>query len=65
MWRAASGDSAGFVYTRSGKEELSMEERTPYYRRNLLDDAGRERYDRVIAAICAHEKYLPDELVDS
>ena len=42
-----------------------MDERTPYYRRNLLDSAGRERYDRVIAAVRAHEAYLPDGLTDS
>ena len=39
-----------------------MENRTPFYRRNLLDDAGRERYDRVIEAIHARKKHLPDDL---
>ena len=42
-----------------------MENRTPFYRRNLLDDAGRERYDRVIEAIRTREKTLPDDLTDA
>ena len=42
-----------------------MENRTPFYRRNLLDDAGRERYDRVIDAIRTREKTLPDDLTDA
>ena len=42
-----------------------MDEHTPYYRRNLLDDAGRKRYDRVIEAIRAREKHLPDDLTDA
>ena len=38
-----------------------MAERTPYYLRNLLDDAGRKRYDRVIEAVRARAEHLPDD----